>query len=184
VNTAVTIPFGILGTSEQLSLYLTKVPNEAFVPFGSELPPPVSDLRRISYWLAPGGLAKQEVKIITSQDIAGLMPPDLPDDAYRIMAEEVRSLTFSYFDGTTWQGTWDSTTLGTDGITPIGPPRAVEIVIGLTRPGASDDSDLTYHRHVVAIATANGTTISSNGTVTDSGVVGGIVTGSTMSGGY
>jgi prepilin-type N-terminal cleavage/methylation domain-containing protein len=172
-NDAITYPFGIQGDSGTINLYISKVPSEVLVPVGSDVPPPVSDVRRISYWLAAGGLAKQEVKIITSQDVTNLIPPDLPDDAYQIVAEEVRSLTFQYFDGSSWQDTWDSTILGLDGKTPIGPPRAVAIVIGLTQFGSTDDSNLVYHRHVVPITTANGTSINSAGTVTDYGIVGG-----------
>ena len=114
----------------------------------------------------PGGLARQEVKVITSQDITNLMPPDLPDDAYQVLAPEVRSFTFSYFDGTDWQDSWDSTTLGADGVTPIGPPRLVAITIGLLKPNGSDD-DLDMRRHVISIPTANG--ISSSSTTQPSG---------------
>jgi prepilin-type N-terminal cleavage/methylation domain-containing protein len=176
-NDTITIPFGVQGDSGQLSLYISKVDKaDYYVSPSGDIPPPVSDTRRITYWLASGGLARQEVKIITSQDITNLMPPNVPDDGYIIEAAEVRSLTFSYWDGSTWQDSWDSTTLGTDGVTPIGPPRAVQIMIGLAKPGSTDDTNLTYHRHVVGIATANGTTISNNGTVTDYGVVGGTTT--------
>jgi hypothetical protein len=173
---AVTIPFGIQGDSGQINIYQSTFPKENFVPVGSDLPAPVSDTRRLTFWLASGGLAMQEVKVITSQDVPNLIPPNVAEDGYDILAPEVRSLTFSYWDGSTWQDSWDSTTLGTDGKTPIGPPRAVAIVIGLTKPGSSDDSDLTYHRHVVGIPTANGTTIINNGTVTDYGMVGGTTT--------
>ncbi len=182
-NDTVTIPYGVLGDSGQISLYVSKVDRADYAvsPTG-DIPAPTSDTRRITFWLAPDGLAMQEVKIITSQDVMNLMPPDVPDDGYLHMAPEVRSLTFEYFDGSTYQESWDSTTLGADGKTPIGPPRAVRITIGLAKPGSTDDSDLTLHRHVVAISTANGTTISNNGTVTDYGIVGGTASG-TISGG-
>src|SRR6266851_2974296 len=156
---AITFPYGIQGDSGQMNLYLSKYPREDFVPLGADVPPPVSDLRRITYWLAPGGLARQEVKIITSQDIT--------EEAYQIMAPEVLSLTFSYFDGTDWQDSWDSTTMGADGVTPIGPPRLVAITIGLVNPSGSD-GDSIVRRHVVPIATANGTT-SSTSTQTSGG---------------
>jgi hypothetical protein len=165
VNDAVTFPFGIQGDSQTMSVYINKVPTEVFLPAGSsDLPPPVSDTRRITYWLAPGGLARQEVKIITSQDVANLMPPDLPDGAYKLLAPEVRDLTFSYFDGNEWQDTWDSTMVGGDGVTPIGPPREVAITIGLANPG-SEGGDLKYYRHCIAIPTAVGTQISTGGTL-------------------
>jgi prepilin-type N-terminal cleavage/methylation domain-containing protein len=183
VTDAITIPYGIQGDSGLLSLYISKVLKNEILTTNGDVPPPVSDTRRITYWLAPGGLAMQEVKIITSQDVTNLMPPNLSEDAYQVLAAEVRSLTFSYFDGTTWQDSWDSTTPGADGVTPIGPPRAVAIVVGLAKIGTSGDGDLTLHRHVVSVAAANGTTISSNGTVTDSGVVGGTTTNAYSGGG-
>jgi hypothetical protein len=180
---AITFPYGVQGDSGQISLYISKVDRGDYIVATGDVPPPISDTRRITYWLGSGGLAMQEVKIITSQDITNLMPPNVPEDGYVNIAEEVRSLTFSYWDGTSWQDSWDSTTPGADGVTPIGPPRAVQIVIGLAKPGTTDDSDLTYHRHVVGIATANGTTISTNGTVEDSGMVGGTTTNTYSSGG-
>jgi prepilin-type N-terminal cleavage/methylation domain-containing protein len=160
---AVTFPFGIQGDSQTMSVYINKVPTEVFLPPGSsDLPPPVSDTRRITFWLAPGGLARQEVKIITSQDVTNLMPPDLPDGAYRVLAPEVQSLTFSYFDGNEWQDTWDSTMVGGDGVTPIGPPREVAITIGLANPAGGD---LKTYRHCIAIPTADGTQVSTGGTL-------------------
>ena len=109
------------------------------------------------YWLAKDngsaqGLARKEYTAVTSDDAQNTLPPDVPDEASCVIAEEVQSLTFSYFDGTSWQDSWDSTTLGPDGVTPIGPPVAIAIVLGLPAPGSSD---LKSYRHVVAIPTAN-----------------------------
>jgi hypothetical protein len=42
----------------------------------------------------------------------------------RLLAPEVASIAFYYYDGTTWQVSWDSGTLG-------GLPKAVEIVLEL-----------------------------------------------------
>ena len=84
---------------------------------------------------------------------------------YRL-ASEVSSLAFRYFDGTSWTESWDSTTLGEDGVTPIGSPRAIEIKIGIQPPRARDatqDPEIKYYRHVVAIPTANGTSQSTTG---------------------
>jgi hypothetical protein len=120
--------------------------------------PVVGDIRRITYWLTEGGLARQELKIITSDDVANLMPPGLPDEGQYVIAEEVRGVKFEYFDGTDWQDSWDGTTPGADNVTPIGPPRAIRITVGLVKPGAGPDAPVRTHVHVVAIPTANGTT--------------------------
>jgi prepilin-type N-terminal cleavage/methylation domain-containing protein len=174
---AVTIPNGIQGDSGVINLYLSKaLKDEIYTSPNGDVPPPVSDTRRVSFWLTPAGLVMQEVTIVTSQDVTNLMPPNVPEDGYKLVAEEVRSLTFQYFDGGSWQDSWDSTTPGLDGKTPIGPPRAVRITIGLAKPGSTDDNDLTLHSHTVGIPSANGTTVSNNGTVTDYGMVGGTTT--------
>jgi hypothetical protein len=68
----------------------------------------------------------------------------------------VRSLSFEYFDGTNWQDSWDSTTPGADGITPVGSPRAVAVTVGVALPGAN--GNVKIYRHVIAIQSANGTT--------------------------
>jgi hypothetical protein len=134
----------------------------------------VGDLRRISYWVDTsdkGGLCRAEYKVISSQDALAQDPstgfPALPsgDIQQYLLASEVRSVEFSYFDGTNWNDTWDSTTPGTDTMpngtvvgTPIGSPRAVSIKIGVATPGAGNQARLKYYRHVVALTPANGTT--------------------------
>jgi prepilin-type N-terminal cleavage/methylation domain-containing protein len=157
---AVTIPFGVQGDSSTLSLYVSKLPRELWDPAADVSV--VSDLRRVSYWLAGGGLARQEVQPITSQDVVNLMPPNVPDETRLVIAPEVKSLTFSYFDGNAWQDTWDATTLGADGITPIGAPRAIAVTVGISRPVTggrpSGGGPVKLYRHVVAIPTANGAT--------------------------
>jgi hypothetical protein len=94
---------------------------------------------------------------VTSDD-AGLSPPEVTDPlSKQILASEVKSLEFSYFDGTSWQDSWDGTTIGADDVTPIGPPVAIAITIGLAPRSAEDEEEvpLKYYRHVVAIPTAN-----------------------------
>jgi len=52
----------------------------------------------------------------------------------------VKTLTFSYFDGTDWQDSWDGTQLGSDGMTPVGAPLAIAITIGIAPPGSGTGS--------------------------------------------
>jgi hypothetical protein len=123
--------------------------------------PVVGDLRRVSYWMADAsnGLARQEVKVETAQNIA-TMPPNVSDDGTGTIkyTPEVRNINFSYYDGSNWQDTWDSTTLGADGITPIGPPRAVAVTIEVAQPGPDGGERVKSYRHVVFIPSANGAT--------------------------
>jgi prepilin-type N-terminal cleavage/methylation domain-containing protein len=163
----VTLPLGVQGTSTSLNLFVSKVPAEAWGPKPGDPGIVTSDLRCISYWMAPGGLARWEGKLVTSQDVGTLLasggaPPGV-DEAGAVLAPEVRSLELSYFDGSNWQDTWDSTTLGNDGITPIGSPRAIAIVLGVVRPASGGrPEEVKKYRHVVAIQTANGTTLLNN----------------------
>jgi hypothetical protein len=142
-----------------LNLYVSKLPRELWDPTADVSV--VSDLRRISYWMGGGGLARQEVQPITSQDALDQSGSNLSDDPSLVLAPEVKSLTFSYFDGSNWQDSWDATTLGADGITPIGAPRAIAVTLAIAHPvrgGAPGASAVKEYRHVVAIATANGAT--------------------------
>jgi type II secretory pathway pseudopilin PulG len=78
----------------------------------------------------------------------------------RVLAPEVVLLEFRYFDGTTWLTQWDSSTQG-------GLPVAVEIVLGLVRPGsltaegsssgagiALEAEDIRFYRRVVYLPNA------------------------------
>jgi hypothetical protein len=85
-----------------------------------------------------------------------------------MLAPEVKSLQFRYFDGTNWADTWDSTVIGDDTITPIGSPRAIEVRIGVLPPGGKDGDELKYFRQVILITTANAATQSGNTPLTPS----------------
>jgi len=78
-----------------------------------------------------------------------------------VIAEEVQSVTFRYFDGTAWQDSWDGTQASSGSGSPMGPPLAVEITLVVATPSlqsqTGDTSNLKTYRHVVAIPTANGT---------------------------
>src|SRR5262249_22198607 len=86
--------------------------------------------------------------------------PDGKEEAASVIAAEVKSLSFSYFDGSDWVDSWDSTTMGADGVTPIGPPRLIKITIGMAKPGTTgdQDQDVKVYTHVLIIQSANGTT--------------------------
>ncbi len=166
LNGAVTFNLGVQGDASTLTLYVSRVPREmSYVAGGlnTDLPgtaPVVSDLRRITYWLGPHGLARHEVKVATGEEItdADILPPDVADDPARVVAEEVRDLRFSYWDGSGWLESWDGTAPGADGTTPMGPPMAVAIVVGFAPPGTPPGAEapLKYYRDVVPIPTANG----------------------------
>jgi prepilin-type N-terminal cleavage/methylation domain-containing protein len=190
-QTTTTSPFNLAvqGDSEHLTLFVTRIPQTPGIP-GFDTSnvandpngiPPTSDVWRITYWLAGGGseplgLARQEIQLSTSDDAT--VPADqIPDEANFVIAEEVKSLSFSYWDGTTWQDSWDGTqaptinggvsaggtSSGSSGSTssgsttsngyPAGPPLAIAINIGLA---STTTGEVKQHRHVIAIPTANG----------------------------
>jgi hypothetical protein len=128
----------------------------------------VSDLRRISYWLfgtsgTDNGLARQEVKIATSDDGIAAMNTELPQDPGYIFAPQVRSVTFQYYDATNqaWVDQWDGTATASDGVTPIGPPAGIAITLEIALPHGGafkspGEVQVKTFRHVVSLQTANG----------------------------
>jgi hypothetical protein len=150
------INLGIQGDSAHLIISGSIVPRE-FVLGGqaannNTVSLPLSDLRWICYWvLGSGGLARMETSTVTGQDPSSIIPSDSAA-AGLVIAPEVQSITFSYFDGANWQASWDGTTPGPDGSTPMGAPVAVAVVIGMSQPGTTD---LKSYRRVVAIPTTN-----------------------------
>ena len=119
------------------------------------------DLRRISYWIVTDGgkpaLAVQELMQATSNDLT-TVPPDVSADSYKILASEVKDITFQYFDGVNWNDSWDGTVLGGPTLElPIGPPSAISITLTFNRPSVDgvDPPDLPKYTHVVAIPAGN-----------------------------
>ena len=111
------------------------------------------DVRRVTYWRAGDGLARQEISRVTADGDGAQLPPDVPDEASFVISSEVDSVAFHYFDGTAWQDSWDGAAASPDGSTPIGPPRAIKIVIGIRTPGTKDK--VKTYTQVMAIQTAN-----------------------------
>ena len=150
---------GVYGTNNVLVLTVSKVPSPGSDPTQQAT---VADLRRVSYWLATGessGLAWQELQQATGNDLSS-MPPDVDPSTYRIIAPEVKDVVFQYFDGTTWQDSWDGTTLGgPTGDIPVGPPSAISITLTFSRKNVDNsdlpDSQLPKYTHVVAIPAGN-----------------------------
>ena len=155
------MPFGVIGSSTEVNIFVSRFPEEVYGTSGQV----TCDIRRLSYWLdSEGGLCRMEVRLATSdQALDYTMPSDTTP--YRFAAE-VKSLEISYFDGTDWQDSWDSTTLGPDNKTPKGSPRAIAIKIGIQPQGAAlfgtSEPQTKVYRHVIAIATANGTPRNNN----------------------
>lgn len=148
---------GVQGDSQHLVLTVSRLPRE-LDPAKDADQANVSDLRRITYWLIgtgpqAQGLARQEITRVTGPD-ADSTPPDVANPESYIIAARVQDLTLEYYDGSTWQSSWDGTTLDAASQKPLGPPAAIAITITLRKSSDKQGTPTTY-RHVVAIPTAN-----------------------------
>jgi len=159
---------GVYGTGNTLVLSNYRVRKGPAAP--TDVPDPVitSDVQRTAYWIVSNGtdavgLARAEIRQATSPDSDTVDPTALAEQNKYVIAPEVKSILFEYFDGTTWQASWDGTfSASTDGSSPPqGPPAAIRITITLKRnvnSGASpDDANLNgpTYMHVVALPTSN-----------------------------
>jgi len=161
---AVVFNQGAQGDNTTLTLYISRWPRE--VNFDTQLATDpgtqsqLSDLRRISYVLdSDRGLLRQEIKLATSDDALNAPSPMLDDGYTSVLAEEVKSIQFQYWDGSNWQDSWDGTQPGADGSTPQGPPLAIAITVGIALTSDSrygGGQVVKQYRHVVALPTANG----------------------------
>ena len=162
-DAASTSVVGLYGTATELRFDISRLPRvdeyqSLMVPDSGvgvvDIP---SDIKTITYFLAEGDIPTGAAFAGTSSTISttpsggrGLMRGQLDravaawaeinggsGSAYEtaeLLAEEVTSLKFSYFDGESWVPEWDSATMG-------GLPIAVEIFITIqpTQPLTEDD---------------------------------------------
>jgi hypothetical protein len=180
VNTALTFNVGVQGDSATLNLVVSRWPGEIYRasagnPSDPTVQASVSDLRRISYWMfgtsgKDTGMARQEVKLATSDDGIAAMNTELPQDPSFIFAPQVRSVTFQYYDPTNqaWVDQWDGTATASDGKTPLGPPAGIAITLEIALPHGGafkspGEVQIKTFRHVVPLQTANGAPATNGG---------------------
>jgi hypothetical protein len=160
-STDIPLPIGVIGSDKQLTIFTSRVPNTLVDPM-SLLDPAVlqpADLRRVSYYLAPSstGLCRQERPWVTADGVRNSPDPDYSTEDGDMFSPEVTDVTFEYFDGTDWQTAWDGTMPDTDGVTPIGPPRAIRVTLTFQMPGRGSATVQKQVRHVFPIRAAVGT---------------------------
>jgi hypothetical protein len=158
--------FGVQGDSQSLTLYVTKVPRRRT----SQVTPEevdagfAPDLRRVTYWLAQGpsgplGLAREELDLRANPQALQALPFALGDQEQFVIARDVVSVQFEYFNGTEWVPSWDGMQPGgLEGKSPIGPPMAIAIIVEVaeTIPDINGERPTRLYRHVVDVPTANG----------------------------
>jgi prepilin-type N-terminal cleavage/methylation domain-containing protein len=149
---------GVIGDEKKLIIFAGRVP-EAFGRYGE--PGQVrSDQRQIIYWLGKsgaGGLYRRERPWVTADEVRTAADDDETATDSTLLAEEVTDLQFEYSDGTTWASTWDGTTPGPDGVTPLGPPRAVRVTLTLSVPMSRGEPLTKQITQVIAVRSAPGT---------------------------
>jgi hypothetical protein len=157
-STSPVFSIGVKGESTSISVYITRLTRSTIRPPQTEdgnTNQLGSDIRRITYYLNPEqGLMRQEVRLVTADDVNDPAATTEVEQANDLLAEEATDLGFRYFDGTNWVESWDGAAMGEDGKTPLGPPRAVEITVALRRPGNSGETK--NYVHVIAFQAAPG----------------------------
>ena len=115
-----------------------------------------ADERRSSVYQSAIGLARLEGDRMAIDHADVVMDVDALAQASQVLAAEVASLQFRYFNGAAWVDSWDSTSL--DAL-----PLAIEVTIGYREPPDKDDrlADLTgivrigqTVRHVIPVPMA------------------------------
>jgi hypothetical protein len=116
-----------------------------------------ADLRSVTYYLASdgSGLCRQERYNVTQDGIWNSSEPDRTDETADLIAPEVRDCTFEYYDGGTWQSSWDGSATDLDGASVVGPPRAIKIILVLEFAGKNGPVQKRVSQ-VIPIRAANG----------------------------
>ncbi len=172
----------MIGTDKQLTAFVSRVPESMTDPEAALDPTALlpADVRRVTYYLSPDGLGlcRQERPWATADGVWNSADPDLSTADRDVIAPEVKDVTFEYFDGADWQSSWDGSQPGSDGVTPLGPPRAVRATFVLQFPGRGGEVTERRVQHVVPIRAAVGTY-----TPPDTGTTTGPAGGTTTTGG-
>ena len=155
---------GVRGEASYIILSNYRVQKPRPGDMGTEV---TSDLRHTVLWIATSGsdilgLARAEYKQATSGDI-DFDPTSIPEQETKVIAKEVKSMTFEYFDGVSgqWTSTWDGSIAGDEKGTATGPPAAIKITMTLRRIARGSavtdnpDADGASYQVIVAIPASN-----------------------------
>jgi len=147
VSTTIT---GLVGYDTGLQIDIGRIPRlDEYVASRSNnqtSAPPVSDVRRVMYYLANSassivsstgtngtsgtGLVRSELNHASAQYTADTGGDATSESNGAVVAPEVLALEFSYFDGSEWISAWDTTSYN-------GLPQLIKISIALTDPARS-----------------------------------------------
>jgi prepilin-type N-terminal cleavage/methylation domain-containing protein len=165
VATTANIPFqsGIIGTGNQLTLFISKAPKYLRQRF-SQYDPNArdgSDIIRVTYYLHSSGkgLCRQERPWVTADGTWNSSDPDTSTEDVDLIVPEVSSVSFEFASGSGFTSEWDGSQGSTTGSTNTGPPRAVRMTFNLEffdKNGASVQKPYTHTfpvRAAVGLAT-------------------------------
>ena len=160
MTTTVSFAAGLIGSTDQLVIYAARVSGVGRnIDDTGEAPNP-ADARRVAYWMTDGGLARQELPWLTSDENLNSTGPVIEDGKEErdyVIAEEVTRIQFEYWDGSAWTDVWDGRERNTDGITLKGPPMAIRVRFWLKAPGdVVGETVEKEYRHTIAIRAAAG----------------------------
>lgn len=168
------VPFqgGVFGTDKQLTLFVSRVPPALTTlesAAGTGVIDSRPDLRRVTYYLGSGGgLCRQEKPWVTADGVRNSTDPDLTDEPSDLISDEVLDVTFEYFDGSAWATQWTGSDTAADGVTLLGPPRAIRVTLVIQPGGPNSGAAAKTVVHVFAVRAAVGlyqpTTDGSTGT--------------------
>lgn len=165
---------GLIGDNGTLTIFTTRVSDVNAVVNSANNSPDVpfpSDIRRVSYWLGDGGLCRREVPWFSTDQLQNSADPnpDGQDEQQFVIAREVVDLTFEYYDVNSqsddsgWNSSWDGSSAGPDGSTPMGPPTAIRVTFTIKNKDGSTGGETTkQYSHVIPLVTASGPTVNSN----------------------
>jgi prepilin-type N-terminal cleavage/methylation domain-containing protein len=136
------VPFGagVIGSDKQVTLFVSRLPGALTDPaLANPTALPTSDLTRVTYYLASdgAGLARQAHSAVTADGVWNASDPDRSNELTDVIAPEVKDITFEYYDGGSWLGSWDGSATDVDGVSLTGPPRAVRVTLVLQLKGRS-----------------------------------------------
>lgn len=159
---------GVYGTESQLTVFTSQVPyalgdQNIFSQLlaGNAVDLTYSDLVKVTYWLSSSGqgLCRQEQRAITADGVRNTMDPDRTHEILDVIADDVTGLSFEYFHPDQgWVSSWDGSSYGSDGVTPLGPPRAVRVTLTFSIPSSRPNQPPIEKvvRQVIPIRTAPG----------------------------
>lgn len=159
---AANVPFqaGVIGGDKYLTIFVSRVPT-ALTDLEAAANPDLllgADIRKVTYYLgANGGLCRQERLWVTADGVGNVLEPDYSTEDFDMIAPEVADITFEYLDAGSWLGTWDGTQVSTDGVSLVGPPRAIRVIMVLEFPGSDGQMVQKRVSHVFPIRSAVGT---------------------------